>query len=199
MSASRSPGGTGARGREGVPLAPAALSGLAAFVLGYLITYIVKIGDVTEVLDSLVLDVSAIAPPADWQVIGWYFLAGHNVPIEATGTLGGSTTTTALDLEVAAWMLLLPAGLLLVAGFTVVRYAGIRALDRGALSGASVVVPYLVATILLAVLAGWTAGSGDSSSFQIGPGLVSSALIAGLGYPVVFGGVGGVLGAAVSS
>lgn len=198
MSARHSASEDRRRGIGGYPLGPAAVAGVALFLLGYLLTYLVKIGDVNEALETPLVDLSAVAPPAVWQVIGWFFYAGHNVQVTLSGTLGGSTTWTTLGLDVPTWLLLLPVGLLLVAGFATVRYAEIRRPGRGAMSGALVALPYLVCVVLLGILAGWTASPGGTASLRIAPHLITTVFVAGVGYPVVFGGVGGALAAVVA-
>lgn len=187
------------RGLGGLPLRPAALAGLVTFVVGYLVTYVVKIGDVTEALQSPVIDVAGLPTPGDWQVIGWFYLAAHNVAIEATTGLGGSTASSALDLDVPTWLLLIPPGFLLVAGFSVVRYVEWDEPLRGALAGASITITYVVAVAVLALLTAWTVSEGGDASLQVAPALLPSVVIAGVAYPVVLGGLGGVLAAVVSS
>ena len=187
------------RGIGGLPLRPAALAGLVTFVVGYLVTYVVKIGDVNEALQSPLIDLSTLPTPADWQVIGWYFLGAHNVAIEATTRLGGSMTTSALDLDVPTWLMLIPPGFLLVAGFSVVRYVEFREPLRGALAGASITIAYVVGVVVLALLSAWTVSEGGNASLQVAPALLSSVIVAGVAYPVVFGGLGGALAAVVTS
>jgi len=191
---------TGGRQREigGLPLRSAAVAGVVSFVLGYVVTAVVKIGDVAGVLQHPLVDLSNLSTPADWQLLGWFFLAGHNATVTVAGTVGGSTTTSALAIDVPTWLLLLPVGLLFVAGFAVARYEEVRAPGRGAMAGAAVALSYVVCVGLLAVLSTWTVSQGGDASLQIAPDLLQALAVAGVAYPLVFGGVGGALGAVLN-
>ena len=186
------------RGIGGLPLRPAALGGAVSFVVGYLLTYLLKIGDVNEALRSPLLDLSGLPTPGDWQVIGWFFLSAHNVAVTVAVGAGATTTTRALGIDVPTWLLLVPIGLLVVAGFAVVRYAQVSQPARGAMAGAAVALPYLVLAVLLTLLSAWTVGGGGAT-VRVAPALLTGVLVAGVAYPVVFGGLGGALGAIVTA
>ena len=191
---------TGGRQRVlgGLPLRSAAVAGVVSFILGYIVTFVVEIGDVAEVLQHPLVDLSNVSTPADWQVIGWIFLAGHNAIVTIVATVGGTTTTSGLAIDVPTWLLLLPVGLLFVAGFAVVRYEDVRSPARGGTAGAAVAISYVVCVALLAVLSAWTVSQGGDASLRIAPDLLPALAIAGVGYPLVFGGVGGAFGAVLN-
>ena len=186
------------RGIAGLPLRSAAVAGVVSFVLGYVVTAVVKIGDVAGVLQHPLVDLSNLSTPADWQVLGWIFLAGHNATVTVTATVGGSITKSALAIDVPTWLLFLPVGLLFVAGFAVVRYEGVRTPGRGGMAGAAVVLSYVVCVGFLAVLSTWTVSQGGDASLQIAPEPLQALVVGGVGYPLVFGGVGGALGAVLN-
>lgn len=175
-------------------LAGTVLGALAA-LLGYLVTYALLAGDALALIARYapaysiarrVFPAHLDAVPV-WKAVAWHFYtaAGGGVRFEVLGQQGANTLHF-VDYAggLYAWLWLLPAMLLLVAGAGVALVGGVERPREGAVAGALVTVGYLLATVLAsASLAVVVAG------FRVGPetgvGMV-------FGYPIAFGALGGV-------
>jgi hypothetical protein len=181
-----------------LPVGSGGVAGAVAFLAGYVLTFLVKSGDVSDLLTRSLGEAqgSGLALPGDWQVVGWMFFQMHNVATETTLTIGGQSQTTTTAGSVESWLLLVPLVLLAAAGFVVARQATVTDTLAGAQAGAMVTVGYAVCTLLGGFLVTWSAsGFGGGASISIGPPLLTGTLTAGLIYPLVVGAVGGALGA----
>jgi hypothetical protein len=183
---------------DAVPLRAGALTGAVAFVLGYVLTYAMKIQDVSSALSNPLVDLSGVTPPADWQVVGWYLFRLHTVPSKLTVTVGGTTRSQAIGLDAATWMLLVPVAILLVGGYVVARYVDAATPVGGATAGASLAVAYVVLALLLSLVTAWSV-TRSGGTVGISPDLVPAVLVAGVVYPVLFGGVGGAVAGALGN
>jgi len=182
-------------------LVPGAVAGIAAFLAGYVLTFVLKSGEVSELLTRSLGEAGGggITPPGDWQVVGWFFFQMHTVATETTLALNGQTQTSTTTGSVESWMLLVPIVLLAAAGFVVARRVGSREILAGAQAGATVVVGYVVLAVVFAFLTAWSASVsafGGTASVTIGPALVTGILTAGIIYPLAAGAVGGAFAAA---
>jgi hypothetical protein len=181
------------------PYAAGFVGGVAAFVAGYLVTFLVEGRDIGGVFGGLdEIPISEIPLPADWQVIGWYFYQMHNVGTEVTVSFVGRSETYTLSSPVEPWLALVPVAALLIAGFGVARTTNAETLERGAFAGATVAVGYFVLVVAFALLVGWSV-SRVGGSISVGPNPVPAALLAGVLYPVVLGAVGGAVAGAVET
>jgi hypothetical protein len=172
-----------------LPLAGGAVAGAAAWLAGYLVTYVwtrsaILSADVYQGLEAL-----GNAPPV-WKVVGWVFYDAHLVRTNVPGLFG---TTSVVDL-IARYEALSP-GLyvvaplaLAVAGALLARRAGAADLADGARTGALVVVGYLPLAAIGAYAIQVPVGERVAS-----PDLVTAIALAGLAFPLVCGAVGGAL------
>ncbi|WP_336037374.1 hypothetical protein [Halobacterium yunchengense] len=121
----------------------------------------------------------------------WVFYSAHTVTMEVSG--GGQSESWPLFEQFLIQDTLtfnaIPAVLLFVAGYVVaMRVPRTLTAVEGAVAGASVAIGYAVLTFVgVSYFAQTTAG------VTYGPPMVDSMLYMGVGYPVVFGGLGGFL------
>lgn len=172
-----------------LPLAQGAGAGVAAYLLGYLLTYVWQSGSVEERLASFnfIADLFGGDPIAVWQAVGWLFYNAHFVRTRATGGLGGPRSQNFIagsDGGAVVLLYLVPVVLLLAAGLAVARLGGAADIADGAVGGATVVLGYLPLAVVGRFLFNY-----DGS---VAPDLVTAVLLAGLVYPLVFGALGGV-------
>jgi hypothetical protein len=176
------------------PLITGVGAGVLAFVAGYIVTFLVKSGQVSDNLANAgeQFSIAGVSPPADWQIIGWFFYQMHNVAIEVSFSLAGQSGTETIPTNVDAWLLGVPVVLLLLAGFGVAWLADVSTAEAGAKAGITVTAGYFVLVLVFAFLTTWSVSqSGGSLSF--GPSLVPAAIIAGIAYPAILGTLGGVI------
>ncbi|AQL43524.1 hypothetical protein BV210_12830 [Halorientalis sp. IM1011] len=183
-----------------------ALIGAGAYVAGYLVTVLFTVLDGFEVAGDV---------PA-WTAIGWVFYGAHNVPIETSGGAADELSTESASVfelqgAVAAPIselsstvprvlyLLVPVAVLLGAGYVAYRVADERRPGpvRAATLGASVVIGYLSLAVVGAFVfehsRSLTVQGRTALSFSAGPDLLLAVVLAGLGYPLVLGAIGGLL------
>ena len=127
-----------------LPLASGAVAGTVTFLVGYALTFLLKAGEVSELLTRSLGDTggSGLSLPGDWQVVGWFFFQMHNVGTRTQISAGGRSQTGTTTGGVETWMLLIPIVLLFLAGFVVARRANVRDTLAGAQAGAVVLVGY---------------------------------------------------------
>ncbi len=176
------------------PFIESAVGGLTAWLLGYVLTYLLVATDIeTSPLNRIIEFFEGDS--ATYELVGWVFYNAHLVDVSYTGLgpfspprqfIGGEDGFTLL-------LYLIPPALLVIAGLAVGRYSGVSELNEGALTGALVTPGYLLLSIAGVFL--FTVTVGDASG---APDLVPAVLIAGIIYPVVFGAVGGALAAITS-
>lgn len=130
----------------------------------------------------------------NWKLISWYLLAAHKLQMTfSRGTRSVSRSAFTFEdfgyvdgtLFYLAVILLLMAG-----GYVLARRAPVD--GRGTVSdsfvaGGAIAIGYLPAIVLVTI-----ASSHSTGEYAIYYDPVRSALIAGILYPVVFGGIGGV-------
>lgn len=175
-----------------VPLARGGLVGLAAWLLGYLVTHLLHAGAVRETLATGLLEFLT-DDPVTWKLIGWLFFNAHFVDASIPGLIGRSTASLLSGAEAPGLLVLyvLPPVVLLAAG----AIAGRGATDpaEGARAGAAVALGYLLASLVGAVAVRISVADAVA-----GPSLVTAVLLAGLVYPLVFGALGGAVPAVVA-
>jgi hypothetical protein len=186
----------GADLRVGVRPLGGLVYGVVAYAVGFVVTVAlfawavaqeggVTLGDVTA---GGTIEGSAQSFLA---VLGWLFFTSHGVAVRRT--TGSETAVVdvfgALRIENALVFHLVPAVLLGLAGFVVAhRATGELSVVSSTLAGASVVVGYG-----LLVAAGAVAFVVESGGATYRPAPVGALLLAGLAYPVVCGGLGGLV------
>lgn len=179
--------------QERASIAAGAAAGAVAYVVGYLVTYLWQGSSVEETLQAYNAIVEFLGgdPIPAWQAVGWLYYNAHNVAF-TTPALGSGRTAQNLVADGNAPMLLylVPVVLLVLAGFVVARNADAVDAESGARAGLTVTAGYLVLAVV--GLAAFRYSVGDSTvhvDYALG------VLLAGIVYPVVFGALGGVLGA----
>jgi hypothetical protein len=176
------------------------VAGGAAFLLGYLVTGIVvlvrgsrDLGPLADVLARL--GEFGIQGPGPEHGIGWFYYATHFVDVTVTGRVPGvgRIATAAGVTATRPWtdaLYLVPVGVLLLAGAVVAHRTGAATPWSGALRGASVAFGYLPVAILGAFLTAWST-SGPFGVSLSGAVSLPAVAVAGLVYPLAFGGLGG--------
>jgi hypothetical protein len=180
-----------------MPLGLGFVSGVLAFVAGYAVTWVQKSGQASQELGQF-SQLGIDGGPETWQAVGWVFMVMHNAAVEMSGSAAGRSISEAFgsgNLQ-EQWLLLVPVIALVGAGYYVAANGDIGR-TSGAKAGASIVTGYFVCVVVLAFLSTWTMSTtlyGQSISFSVGPKLGEAIGLAGLGYPVVLGAIGGALG-----
>jgi len=206
---------------QSLPLA-GAVAGAAAFLLGFLGTYLVagdalddtmSAGDLLFVqnpsseggIEPAYLDGLGIDPPGTTRLVAWLYHDLHAVDLGGTFSVegGGRAVSYGVAMEYGpdAVLYALPPLALAVGGFLAVRYLGYRAEKRAVKAGMSVGVGYATLSVASAVLLAWEAtatragGEPVTYAVEFGADPVSAALVAGLLYPALFGATGGYVAA----
>ncbi|MFQ3319458.1 MAG: hypothetical protein ACI8UR_002041 [Natronomonas sp.] len=177
---------------DDLPLVPGAVAGIAAWILGYVFTYLLAGSDLRN--SGLNRFIEAFeGDPATYELVGWVFYNAHFVDIVYTGGIGASVLPANYiggEDGFTALLYVLPPALLVGAGLAIGRSQGVTETNDGAIAGALAAIGYLVLSIvgvfLFEISAGGTTGN---------PDLVPAILLAGLVFPVVFGAIGGVIAA----
>ena len=172
-------------------------TGLAAFLLGYLVTYVTQRSSVEESLQTVnaILELfgSDSIPPA--QAVGWVFYNAHFVDTEID-VFGQRTVNFIAESDGGSMTFLyaVPPILLVLAGVAVATYVAAEGPVAGAASGALVTLGYLPAAIAGRFAVTYTVG--DST---VAPDLVTAVLLAGAVYPLALGAIGGAIAGIVAT
>jgi len=166
-----------------VPFGPGAVAGIAAWLLGYLFTYVITAPEVRDSPARQAFEFFAGDLPT-WKVVGWVFFNAQFVTTNFDAPLfGGARSFVGGDGGFALLLYVIPPLLLLGAGLAVGRAVGT---EDAASAGLAVVPGYfvlsLVGVFLFAI---------DSA----GPNPITGLLLAGVVYPAVFGTVGAAVAA----
>lgn len=180
---------------EGRDVAYGGVTGLAAWVIGYVFTYVIAAPDLQDTLGRVIEAIQG--EPATYNMVGWVFYNAHFVQTVTTGIPFLSPSSTSFiggENGFPPLLYVLPVALLLAAGIAMARLHGASDFGDGVIAGLLVVPGYLVASIAGALLLGI-----DIGDVTIAPDLMTAIVLAGIAYPVVLGGAGGALAAATSS
>jgi hypothetical protein len=172
------------------PVVSGAISGLVAWVLGYVFTFLIVGADVQDSAAQRFIEAVG-GEPATHEMVGWAFYNAHFVDTIYTDVPAfGSFTTNAVggDGGFSPLLYLIPVGLLVAAGLAVGQYRDVDNPVDGLTAGLTIVPGYLVLTVLGLFLFEVTLGGASG-----GPERLDAVLIAGLVYPAVFAGAGGVV------
>lgn len=174
-----------------------AAAGAVAYALGYLLTYLWQGSSVQGQLEgyNAIVELFGGDPIPAWKAVGWLFYNAHGVSFTVP-SLGSGQATQNLIADGSAPMLLyvVPAVVVVLAGFVLARRANATDASGGAQIGARVVLGYVVLAIVgLFVFEYSSGGSAIHPEYALG------VLLAGVVYPAVFGGIGGALGAVTST
>lgn len=168
--------------------------GIAAWVVGFLVVYLLTASEIENSLGSGVLE-ALTNENVTWKLVGWIFYNAHNVTIKIPGFFGQTAQNFVVGSEETALtaLLVLPPLLLAVAG-AAAAWNTAAAPTAAARNGAAVVLGYLPLSVVGAVL--FSVSVGDATA---GPNLVTAVLLAGAVYPLVFGAIGGLVGGHLSA
>lgn len=180
-----------------VPLRRSVPAGVVAYLVGYAATFALVGSRTATLLESIRIDVryggpeslTALAETAipAWKAVGWFLYGSHNVAvIGAFPERVGSVSLNVLARAGGEYRLLylLPPVVLTVAGYLVARTTRTYGARGEQVAGASVALGYVACCV----------AGGLLFSLRIppvGPDLIATIFFAGLGYPVVFGWLGG--------
>jgi len=173
-------------------------TGIGAHLLGYVLTYVLLVFEAEGPLgDFLTPETNHLYEP-----VGWVFYGAHAVNVSVSNLNGAENVNYLLNIDYvygltipAAVYYAVPIVSLVLAGYVTARRVGIpNRLTSGVLAGASVVFGYFVMAIVGAYMFEFlVAGQGAK------PDVLMSALVIGLAYPIVAGGIGGALAASIPS
>ncbi|WP_248897046.1 transporter [Haloplanus halobius] len=173
-----------------LPFVAGALSGVVAWVLGYVFTYLIVAPDIRESALQRIIETFG-GDSATYELVGWVFFNAHfvntvfqNVPLvgnRTTSFIGGEQGFTVL-------LYVIPVGLLLAAGIALARYRGVTNATDGALTGVTALPGYLLLSVVGVFLFEVTVA--DVSG---GPDVLPAIFLAGIIYPALVAGGGGAL------
>lgn len=191
------------------------VAGLFAVVVGFLATFALSnyaddIRSIEELLSSNGIPTGSAQSflPKPYEIIAWEFLENHQVGVSAE--VGGEVDTLAglvnadtgvvadvtdLLLPTSSQLQVLPPVLLLVAGYLVASRTVRTDVRDAATAGAHVTLGYLLGIVAIVSVASYqlSVPGTDVTLLEISPEVASAIGIAGLAYPVLFGGLGGAL------
>lgn len=188
---------------DSLPLVQGGVAGLAAYVVGFVLTFVLvaidgdlERGDFLEQVGASSLDFA-----------GWIFYNAHFVDVEVSSDipfLSGQSSGSILSDSSTQFpefvYYLVPIVALILAGFAVARLGSASSPADGAVAGGTILLGYLPPTVVGAFLfaASEQVGSG-SGGFQIEASVSISVatgpaiILAGLVFPIVLGAIGGVI------
>lgn len=167
-------------------VARSALAGVGAYAGAYLLTY------ATVLVAASGVFVDRAAP---WKVAGWYLHAAHGGRLAERSIGDARTGTATYDLLAtteggASLLLVLPVLSTVLAGFLLVWLTGTAGVRRGTLLGTLLAVGYPIGTLVVA--AATVQVTGDTIvALEYRPHLTPVVVLASVGYPAAFGGLGG--------
>jgi hypothetical protein len=172
--ARRPPRASASSSNSGPRLAAGAATGIGIWIVGYLVAFILWMIESVNAFGTVNL-----GSATTWKVVGWILHGAHFVSV-SVGPRSANVVTEAggiyLVMVAVVPLLLFLAGVMLGSG------------GYGAAAGASVAVGYLPLS-----LAGSFLFEVNFLTVGIGPDPLFSILIMGIGYPVLFGGLGGAI------
>lgn len=173
------------------PLAFGAGAGVLAFLAGFTLTYLWRGRDIEDSLMPIdgLLELFEAEPIGAWRAAGWLFYSGHFVETRVTREFGWIEQVTYINLVGQGagrleLLYFLPPVVLIVAGALAVIYGHAADARAGAKRGASVAFGYFPLVALGLILFSYGSTRPDP---------VPAIFVAGILYPVVFGGIGGVV------
>ncbi len=172
-------------------VAAAAAAGVGAYLLGYLAVYLTQRGQIEERLEAFnfIADLFGGDPIPAWQAVGWVFYNAHFVATEIPQPLGGVRVENFIaSADGLTALYLVPPVLLCLAGVAVGRVAAAETPVDGAIVGAVVTAGYLPLAVIGAIIFRYSVGDGT-----VTPDLIAAVLLAGVVYPLSFGGIGGAI------
>ncbi len=174
-----------------IPAAAGTIAGIGAWLLGYLVTYLVTIDEIESDLLAQGLQLFA-ADAAAWKLVGWLFYNAHNVAVRVPrGPFTPNSGNFVAADDGTLWILyLVPPVSVIAAGALVTwrRRTALRSAGDAVVGGSTVLVGYLLLSIV-----GVTAFSVGLGGETLRPDPITAVLLAGVVYPLLFGSIGGLL------
>lgn len=165
-------------------LAAGALLGSAAWLVGYLLVYLVTADRLRESGLRRIVELFGGDLPT-WKMVAWVFYNAQFVDVVVEGPFGGDVHFIGGEDGFTPLLYLVAPLLLVAAGALAARLADVDGEPMAALVGAAVALGYGVLSVLGVVLFA-------TSNPAVAPDAVPAVLLAGLAYPLVLGGAGGV-------
>jgi len=171
-------------------IATGSLVGTLPWVVGYAITYLLVAPNLRDSALNRIIE-TLDGAPATHELVGWVFYNAHFVDVVLDIPILGSQTTAYIggDTGFTPALYLVPVVPLIAAGALVSRQQAATDPATGGLAGLSVVPGYLVLTMIGGLLFEITVGGATG-----GPDLTAAIILAGVVYPAVCAGLGGVGG-----
>lgn len=181
-----------------VPLRRAIPAGVLAYVVGYLVTFTAVASRSEELLRSVTVELGygggvepffeLVSPtPETWKVVGWFFHAAQWSNVVNPQLASGETVRLNLVAQVGgeyrALYLVAPV-VLLATGYLVASTGKTYGVRGEEYAGAAIALGYLPCAVAGGLL--YTVGRP-----AVGPDLLTTFLLVGALYPVVFGWLGG--------
>lgn len=175
-----------------------AVAGVAAYLFGYLITYVLHRSTVEEGLAGLnaLIEFFGGDPIPVWKAVGWLFYNAHLVRTLQPSIGGRGTRDFIAAGDGASFTVLYAVPIVLLVGLAallVVLDGGDDPL-AGALTGAMATFGYFPLSVFGLFLFRYTAGGN-----AVEPDPITAILLAGIIYPLLFGAIGGGLVGAIRS
>lgn len=182
----------------------ASVYGAAAFVGGYLVTYLLEGSNLERTvreeglfgrgsLTPEAISNNGGTPPETFDMVGWLYHSLHQVDPELT-IQPEESVSVSLALPEPEILIFVPPLMLMIAGYLVVSKTGPTDDSTAIRRGAHIVIGYCALTVLSAYLLSWSTtltGFGNNITIEVTVPLVKSAVVGGILYPLVFGAVGG--------
>lgn len=159
-----------------------AVAGVAAYLVGYAFAYLSAAADVQRIARAYqpLADAGGRFVPA-WKAAGWAFTDAHFV-----GTVYPGGAVEMVGFAGVEYLYLVPPLLLLAAGGVVAFVSRVSDRRDGLVAGATVTAGYLPFAVAFALLARYA---------NVHSSLLRALVVAGVVYPVAFGGLGGLAAA----
>ena len=174
-----------------------AVTGAAAYVLGYLFVYVTQSDQVEEGLSGInfFADLFGGDPISVWRGVGWLFYNAHFVDVSVPSLIGAARSVNFVSqADGGTYLFVVPPVLLVIAGLAAGRVAGASTPVDGARAGALLTAGYLPLAVIGGFLFRVSVGDGAS----VAPDLITVVLLAGLVYPIAFGAIGGAVSSVLS-
>lgn len=157
---------------RGMPVQQGAISGGVMFIVGLVVTFIVGTLGLSTILGLLVG-----FSPINGTIIGYLYM--HLWPL----VLGAQGIGSILVFTI------IPIILLLIGGYWVASGSS----GNGFTNGASITVGYFILTLILMLYLSLVASGGSQINMQLNLDFFVALIFTGIIFPVVFGGIGGIL------
>ena len=169
-------------------IATGSLIGTLSWLIGYAITYLLVAPNLRDSPLNRIIE-TLDGAPATHELVGWVFYNAHFVDVVLDIPILGSQTTAYIggDTGFTPALYLVPVVLLLAGGALISRQQAATDPTAGGFAGLTVGLGYLPLTVIGGLLFEITVGGATG-----GPDLTAAIILAGVIYPAVCAGIGGV-------